>query len=101
MGSSSGWYKQHSSNAGLLEKLWTTVMIEPLSRLELEKVIVAKFPKLSTVVDRLLDVYFMVSSGRHELSGDTMETEVGDTIGQFLSHDGRLISTRLVSLSEK
>ncbi|XP_064629159.1 midasin-like [Lineus longissimus] len=93
MGSSSGWYKQHGSNAGLLEKLWSTVMVEPLSRQELEKVIVSKFPKFSTVVDRLLDVYFMVSSGRHELSGDTMETDVGDTIGQFLSHDGRLIST--------
>jgi len=34
----SGWHRQHSSSADILDKLWTTVIIEPLSRDELSQV---------------------------------------------------------------
>lgn len=56
-----------------------------------------RFPQLSTVVDRLLEIYFMLSAGKHDLSGQNMDTDVDlETVGKFLSHEGRLISTRYV-----
>jgi len=34
----SGWHRQHSSSADILDKLWTSVIVEPLSRDELLQV---------------------------------------------------------------
>jgi hypothetical protein len=42
------------------------------------------------VTDRLLDIYFMLSAGKHDNDGSE------DSVGKFLSHDGRLISTRYI-----
>ena len=56
--------------------------------------ICSKYPALSTVVDRLLDIYFLLSAGKHSGADDvTMETDT-ENVGKFLSHDGRQISTR-------
>ena len=54
------------------------------------------YPKLTTVVERLLDIYFLLSAGKHGLDFDqeaASSTEISD-IGKFMSHEGRLISTR-------
>ncbi|XP_076466261.1 midasin-like [Babylonia areolata] len=98
--SGDGLHSQNRSSA-ILDKLWTQVTIQPLSRAELRQVIVARFPNLPPVVDRLLDIYFMLSAGRHHLTSDPAEggEEVEDggeenTAGKFLSLSGRLISTR-------
>ncbi|KAJ8314873.1 LOW QUALITY PROTEIN: hypothetical protein KUTeg_007023 [Tegillarca granosa] len=95
LGSKSGWHRQQSNSSAFLEKLWTKINVEPLSRGELEQVVCIKYPKLSSVVDKLLDIYFMLSAGKHEVSSDDRETLDTDTgnVGKFLSHDGRLIST--------
>ena len=54
-----------------------------------------KFPSLSTVAEKLLAVYFMLSAGKHELSQEREETSYEDeSDGKFISHDGRLVSTR-------
>jgi hypothetical protein len=55
-------------------------------------------------VERLLDIYFMLSAGRHHLTSDLAEAVVEDsdmegeaeesTVGKFLSLTGRLVSTR-------
>ena len=56
--------------------------------------IYSKYPALSTVVDRLLDIYFLLSAGKHSGADDVaMETDA-ENVGKFLSHDGRQISTR-------
>ncbi|XP_069109146.1 midasin-like [Argopecten irradians] len=91
LGSGSGWHRQHSSSSVLLEKMWTKVNVEPLSRSELEKVINTLYPHLCPVTEKLLDIYFMLSAGKHELG---VEDKLSDEVGKFLSHDGRLISTR-------
>ncbi|WAR08077.1 MDN1-like protein [Mya arenaria] len=108
--SSAGWQRKQTGSSALLEKLWTSVLVEPLSRDELKMVICTKYPALETVVDRLLDIYFMLSAGGHEGStaGGQQGASAGDiegapaiamemvesTVGKFLSRDGRQISTR-------
>ena len=95
LSSRSGWFhSQHGSD--ILKKLFAKLTVEPLSRSELQQVICSRHVQLSTVVDRLLDIYLLLSAGRHELSGMvTMEMEEDDQdVGRFLSHDGRMISTR-------
>ncbi|XP_046580737.1 midasin-like, partial [Haliotis rubra] len=91
VGSSSGWHRQHSGSALLLEKMWTRINVEPLSRSELEKVIVSQFPQLATVVEKLLDIYLMLSAGKHDSDTSISDT---DSTGKFLSLAGRLVSTR-------
>ena len=57
------------------------------------QVLVTKYPALETVVDRLLDIYFLLSAGGHHGDEVTMDAG-GDGVGKFLSRDGRQISTR-------
>ena len=94
VGSGSEWYKQHSAGSDMLERMWTKISVEPMSRTELQQVITTRYPQLMSVAERLLDVYFLLSAGRHELSSDAMETDDDSDVGKFLARDGRLISTR-------
>lgn len=59
------------------------------------KVIVEKHPQLATVADRLIDVYLLLSAGKHELShvSDAEHSDPTD-VAKYLPRDGRLISTR-------
>ena len=77
--------------------MWTKVNMQPLSKSELREVINATFPQLVTVTDRLLEIYFLLSAGKHE----TSEEELESTAGKFLSNEGRLISTRLAKNASK
>ena len=52
--------------------------------------ITTTYSDLKPVTDRLLDIYFMLSAGKHDNDGSE------DSVGKFLSHDGRLISTRYI-----
>ncbi|XP_041350636.1 midasin-like [Gigantopelta aegis] len=94
IGGSGCWYNQHSSSSVLLDKMWTKINVEPLSRPELQIVISTKFPLLTTVVDKLLDIYFLLSAGKHDVVANGNMSPSTDTAGKFLSHDGRLVSTR-------
>ena len=38
MGGSLGWHRQQTGSSVLLEKLWTKILVEPLSRTELSQV---------------------------------------------------------------
>ena len=82
----------------MLEKMWTKVNIQPLSKSELREVINATFPQLVTITDRLLEIYFLLSAGKHETSE---EEELESTAGKFLSNEGRLISTRLAKTPQR
>ena len=90
MGSGSSMFKQHNTGVNILEKMWTKISVQPMSRQELNDVITTKYKQLDTVVDRLLDIYLLLSAGGHEDSDYNMESDAG----KFLARDGRLISTR-------
>lgn len=93
MSGSSGFYQQHSHSGDILKNLWTRVYVEPLSRDELQHVTLTRFPQFSTIVDRLLDIYFLLSSGKHAPAADE-RGEVESDVGKFVAHEGRQISTR-------
>ncbi|CAG5129144.1 unnamed protein product, partial [Candidula unifasciata] len=92
LSTSDGWHHQRGGNSLLLEKLCTVINVEPLSRTELKHVISVRFPALVPVSDKLLDIYFMLSAGRHDVG--QLESELQQKHGRFLSTGGRLISTR-------
>ena len=62
----------------------------------LPQVICHKYSTLATVVDKLLDIYFLLTSGKHSVSDSAGGSpgENGGDAGKFYSVDGRLISTR-------
>ena len=45
----------------MLKKMWRRLVIEPLSRSELQSVIEVRFPSLSTISEKLLDVYYLLN----------------------------------------
>ncbi|XP_031637557.1 midasin [Contarinia nasturtii] len=77
-----GGRNTNSSYFQLLEKYLYTINMLPLSRTELCEIVCEKYPKLSTVADRIVDVFSMFSSD----AKDFMESGVKDS--------GRLVSTR-------
>ena len=77
----------------MLEKMWTKIYVQPMCRKELSGVIVAKFNKLNTVVDKLIAIYLLLSAGGHR--DDSIEIDdMQSDVGKFQAKDGRLISTR-------
>ncbi|KAL3884189.1 hypothetical protein ACJMK2_030409, partial [Sinanodonta woodiana] len=100
-GGSSGWHRQQAGCSMLLEKMWTHVMVEPLSRNELQQVICSRWPQLTTVVDKLLDIYFLLSSHGQEMKGLMNEGQEGNHLGEesdvckiIPAYESRMISTR-------
>ena len=55
------------------------------------QVLEVKYPDLQIISGRILDIYFLLSSGGHQGAG---VTEAEATISKHLTYDGRLISTR-------
>ncbi len=51
--------------ASMLKKMWRRLVIEPLSRTELQTVIEVRYPTLSSMADKLLDVYYLLN-GQNE-----------------------------------
>ncbi|XP_022106859.1 midasin-like [Acanthaster planci] len=98
---SGGFFRQHASHAALLDRMWTKVNVQPLSREELQEVVATLYPNLTSVVDKLLDIFIMLSSGNHD-DGQETEAKSGPveqhgsvvTPAEVTGHLGRLISTR-------
>lgn len=82
----------NSGMSVLLEKSWTKVNVEPLSKDELYEVISQKHPSLQSIVERLLEIYFLLSRGEH---AGTMTADESKLLNmKLLASDKRLISTR-------
>ncbi|KAM4694301.1 midasin [Discoglossus pictus] len=79
------WYRPQNSHATLLDKYWTKVRLDNMSRGELKEVLQKLYPSLDIVIDRLLDIYI-------QLTGDKHQTEcnlVSDTQLEMKAEDKR------------
>uniref|UniRef100_A0A1I8PDS0 Midasin n=1 Tax=Stomoxys calcitrans TaxID=35570 RepID=A0A1I8PDS0_STOCA len=112
-----------SSNASqkalfsLLEKYLYIINILPLSRNELCKVVSSNYTKLSTVANRIVDVFLTFSKGDHHVADNLRQQETEDRANnteQYLqlpheevnlstvTNSGRLVSTRdLIKLCQR
>ncbi|KAG7171260.1 Midasin-like 4, partial [Homarus americanus] len=85
--------KMISGCAGILDKLWTKVVLETLSRSELLQLIAARWPDLESVSEKLVAVYLMLSAGQHiDDSDGNSQADCVDMTSVKVS--GRLVSVR-------
>ncbi|XP_062266826.1 midasin [Platichthys flesus] len=63
--SGGSWHKPQNSHAALLDKYWTKLQMGNMTREELKKVVISRFPRLTVVADRLLDIYCQLTGERH------------------------------------
>ncbi|XP_054255246.1 midasin [Indicator indicator] len=72
--SGGGWYRPQSSHATLLDKYWTKIHLDNMSKGELKEVLQRRYPSLALVADHLLDIYI-------DLTGDKYQTSENATSG--------------------
>ncbi|KFR09321.1 Midasin, partial [Nipponia nippon] len=63
-----GWYRQQSSHAALLDKYWTKIHLDNMSKGELKEVLQRRYPNLALVTDHLLDIYIHLTGDKYEAS---------------------------------
>uniref|UniRef100_A0A674E136 Midasin n=1 Tax=Salmo trutta TaxID=8032 RepID=A0A674E136_SALTR len=63
--SAGGWYRPQNTHAALLDKYWTKLQMGNMAREELKKVLVNRYPNLTVVVERLLDIYCQLTGESH------------------------------------
>uniref|UniRef100_A0A1A9WWJ4 Midasin n=1 Tax=Glossina brevipalpis TaxID=37001 RepID=A0A1A9WWJ4_9MUSC len=101
----------------LLEKYLYTINILPLSRNELCKVVATNYPKLTTIANRIVDVFLIFSSGDHSVADNLRQQETNDkadTTDNYvqlpcdeisissISNSSRMVSTRdLIKLCQR
>nr|XP_046228345.1 midasin isoform X2 [Scatophagus argus] len=97
--SGGSWHKPQNSHAALLDKYWTKLQMGNMTREELKKVLISRYPKLMVVSERLLDIYCQLTGERHsELDNSNLQTS--DCSQQYTSEDkstpleGRALSLR-------
>ncbi|KGL95354.1 Midasin, partial [Charadrius vociferus] len=63
-----GWYRQQSSHAALLDKYWTKIHLDNMSKGELKEVLQRRYPNLALVTDHLLDIYIDLTGDKYQAS---------------------------------
>uniref|UniRef100_A0A672UVV0 Midasin n=1 Tax=Strigops habroptila TaxID=2489341 RepID=A0A672UVV0_STRHB len=63
-----GWYRQQSSHAALLDKYWTKIHMDNMSKGELKEVLQRRYPNLALVTDHLLDIYIHLTGDKYQAS---------------------------------
>ncbi|XP_019393298.1 PREDICTED: midasin isoform X2 [Crocodylus porosus] len=63
-----GWYRQQNSHAALLDKYWTKIRLNNMSKAELKEVLQGRYPNLAVVSSRLLDIYIQLTGDKHQIS---------------------------------
>uniref|UniRef100_A0A8B9G7C9 Midasin n=1 Tax=Amazona collaria TaxID=241587 RepID=A0A8B9G7C9_9PSIT len=63
-----GWYRQQSSHAALLDKYWTKIHLDNMSKGELKEVLQRRYPNLALVTDHLLDIYIHLTGDKYQAS---------------------------------
>ncbi|XP_069561962.1 midasin [Brachyistius frenatus] len=73
--SGGSWHKPQNSHAALLDKYWTKLQMGNMTREELKKVLISRYPRLTVVSDRLLDIYCQLTGDRHsDLDTSSLQT---------------------------
>uniref|UniRef100_A0A3P8WSX5 Midasin n=1 Tax=Cynoglossus semilaevis TaxID=244447 RepID=A0A3P8WSX5_CYNSE len=73
--SGGSWHKPQNSHAALLDKYWTKLQMGNMMREELKKVMTGKYPGLTVVAERLLDIYCQLTGENHaELEASGLQT---------------------------
>ncbi|CAK6975580.1 Hypothetical predicted protein [Scomber scombrus] len=97
--SGGSWHKPQNSHAALLDKYWTKLQMGNMTREELKKVLISRYPRLTVVADRLLDIFCQLTGDRHsDLDTDSLQSP--DDSQQHKSEDkttsleGRALSLR-------
>ncbi|XP_051265817.1 midasin isoform X2 [Dicentrarchus labrax] len=97
--SGGSWHKPQNSHAALLDKYWTKLQMGNMVREELKKVLISRYPRLTVVSDRLLDIYCQLTGERHS-DLDLNSPQTPDGSQQHTSEDkstpleGRALSLR-------
>ncbi|XP_008936093.1 PREDICTED: midasin, partial [Merops nubicus] len=63
-----GWYRQQSSHATLLDKYWTKIHLDNMSKGELQEVLQRRYPNLALVTNHLLDIYIHLTGDKYQAS---------------------------------
>lgn len=98
--STGAWYRPPNSHALLLDKYWTKIQVDNMSRSELKEVLHQLYPNLDLVIDRLLDIYIQLTGDKHQTmsilhSDSSCETSQGQKAeDKKLSLEGRGLSLR-------
>ncbi|KAF0023084.1 hypothetical protein F2P81_023714 [Scophthalmus maximus] len=97
--SGGSWHKPQNSHAALLDKYWTKLQMGNMTREELKKVLISRYPRLTVVADRLLDIYCQLTGERHS-DPETSSLQTADDTQQHMSEskstplEGRALSLR-------
>ncbi|XP_034060418.1 LOW QUALITY PROTEIN: midasin [Gymnodraco acuticeps] len=93
--SGGSWHKPQNSHAALLDKYWTKLQMGNMPREELKKVLVGRYPQLTVVSDRLLDIYCQLTGERHRDSSSLQTPEDSPQHSEDRSTlEGRALSLR-------
>ncbi|XP_041660686.1 midasin isoform X2 [Cheilinus undulatus] len=68
--SGGSWHKPQNSHAALLDKYWTKLQMGNMTREEMKTVLISRYPRLTMVSDRLLDIYCQLTGERHSEEDD-------------------------------
>uniref|UniRef100_A0A8D2MF30 Midasin n=1 Tax=Zonotrichia albicollis TaxID=44394 RepID=A0A8D2MF30_ZONAL len=61
-----GWYRQQSSHAALLDKYWTKIHLDNMSKGELKEILQRRYPNLALVTDHLLDIFIDLARDKYQ-----------------------------------
>ncbi|XP_054474709.1 midasin [Anoplopoma fimbria] len=98
--SGGNWHKPQNSHAALLDKYWTKLQMGNMTREELKKVLISRYPRLTVVSERLLDIYCQLTGERHS-DPDTSSVQTPEESQQHKSEDkGTPLEGRALSLRD-
>ncbi|XP_073672706.1 midasin [Garra rufa] len=94
--SGGAWHRPQSSHAALLDKYWSKLQIGNMSREELKQILMKKYPNLTVVVERLLDIYCQLTGDKHQSSSSLQGPSAAQNISDehITSLEGRGLSLR-------
>ncbi|KAK2856665.1 hypothetical protein Q5P01_005400 [Channa striata] len=93
--SGGSWHKPQNSHAVLLDKYWTKLQMGNMTREELKKVVISRYPRLMVVADRLLDIYCQLSGEMHSDSDSSCLQNTDERQqNRGAPLEGRLLSLR-------
>ncbi|XP_061563343.1 midasin [Cololabis saira] len=98
--SGGSWHKPQNSHAALLDKYWTKLQMGNMTREELKKVLVSRYPRLTVVSERLLDIYCQLTGERHSDLDTSRPQAPDDNQGHEAQDKTTLLEGRALSLRD-